>query len=111
MSSSVSSTLSASTELLAHNYTTLLPGSSGADVGSTTADQGVNKTRATTPLSASSVLSGSVSSPDGDTVEFSAEALQMLQLMGDSGSESHSSSHASQSYSAAAAYQGIDFFG
>lgn len=111
MSSSVSSTLSAGAELLAHNYSTLVPGPSGADVGSTAADQNVSKTRAATPVHSSSVVSGSVTSPDGDTVEFSAEALQLLQLMGDSGSASHSASHATQAYSAASAYQGIDFFG
>ena len=109
MSSSVSSTLSAGAQLLT-SYSNLLPGPSGSDVSSTSADQGVKQARAVSPVQ-SSVVSGSISSPDGDTVELSAEAMQMLQQMGDSGYGGASSSHAAQAYSAASAYEAIDYFG
>ena len=108
--STVSGSLSAGAQLLT-NDKLLLPGASQTDVGSATGDQGVKRAAAAAPVQASSVISGSITSPDGDTVELSAEAMQMLQQMGGMEPSSLSSSHPVQSFSAAAAYEGFDFFG
>ena len=111
MSSTISSTLSAGAQLLA-NEKLLLPGTSQPDISTGgTADHGVQKTAAVSPLQTSSVISGSITSPDGDTVELSAEAMQMLQQMGENGGFSAPASLSTHSFSAAAAYEGIDFFG
>lgn len=110
MSSTVSGSLSAGAQLLT-NEKLLLPGASQSDIGGTSGDQGVKRAAAVTPLQTSSVISGSITSPDGDTVELSAEAMQMLQQMGGMEPSSASSAHSVQSFSAAAAYEGFDFFG
>jgi len=110
MSSSVSNSLSAGAQLLANNKL-LLPGPSQSDIGTATPDQGVKKAAATLPLQASGTLSISSTSPDGDTVELSAEAMQMLQQIGHVGSSSAGSSHAVHSYSAVAAHESFDYFG
>ena len=110
MSSSVSSSLSAGAQLLA-NEKLLLPAPSQPDVGTPTPDSGVKKTQAAAPVQAGGTLSVSSTSPDGDTVELSAEAMQMLQQMGELGNSSAKSSHAVHAYSAAAAYESFDYFG
>lgn len=107
MSSNISGSLSAGAQLLT-NGQLLLPGPSQSDVGSATPDQGVKKAAAPAPLQTSSVISGSITSPDGDTVELSAEALQMLQQMG---SPDPVPSHSAHAFSAATAYESIDYFG
>lgn len=104
--SSVSSSLSAGAQLLT-NEKLLLPGASQSDVGGATPDQGVRKAAPISPQT-HAALFGSSSSPDGDTVEFSAEAMQMLQQMGGVGTTAAPVAHA---YSAPAASESIDYFG
>ena len=108
MPSSVSSTLSAGAELLTQ-YSTLLPGPSESDVSTTHPDHAVAKSHATS-LHSSETLSGSATSAHGDTVELSAEAMQMLQQLGYGTAASHESSHAQQAYATPAAYESIDVF-
>lgn len=110
MSSSVSSSLSPGAQLLAHNQH-VLPSSSQTEAGKTAGDQGVKKAAGAAPVQAGSVVSGSITSADGDTVELSAEAMQMLQQMGGSGEGGSSYSHAAHAYSGAAAHESFDYFG
>ena len=110
MSSTVAGTLSAGAQLLA-NEKLSLPGTSQPGAGSTPLDQQVKKTAATAPLQAGSVISGSITSPDGDTVELSAEAMQMLQQMGDAAHPAPIPSYAAHSFSAVPAYESFDLFG
>lgn len=110
MSANVSGALSAGAQFLA-NDRPLLPGSSQPDIGSATPDSSVRKAANIAPVQTGSTLSGSITSADGDTVELSAEALQMLQQMGEGGSFDVGPSHSAQTFSAAAAYEGFDYFG
>jgi hypothetical protein len=110
MSSTVSGPLSAGAQLLA-NEKLLLPASSQSDIGGANSEQGLKKTAAAAPLATSSQLFGPSTSPGGDTVELSAEAMHMLQQMGELGGSTSSSSHAIHSYSAPAAYESFDYLG
>jgi hypothetical protein len=110
MSSSVSSSLSAGAQLLA-NEKLLLPAPSQSDIGSANSEQGLKKTAAAAPLATSSALFGPSTSAGGDTVELSAEAMHLLQQMGELGGSSVSSSHATHSYSTTAAYESFDYLG
>lgn len=108
MPSTISGSLSAGAELLTNNQR-LLPGTTQSDIGGASSGQGISKSSAIAPLQTGSVISGSITSPDGDTVELSAEAMQMLQQMG--GTHVESSYHAAPAFSAAAAYESFDYFG
>lgn len=109
MPSSVSGSLSAGAQLLA-NDKLQLPGSSQPQTGGAALDQGVSKTTAVPSIASHGTVSASSTSADGDTVELSAEALQMLQQMGEFGTAAAHSSHPTQPY-AAAAYESFDYFG
>jgi hypothetical protein len=110
MSSSISSTLSAGAQLLS-GYSNLLPGPPETDLSGSSADAGVQRARGIQPAQGDQFASGSSNSADGDTVELSAEALQMLGQMGEGGHSYETSAHSTHPYSIAAAYQSIDVLG
>lgn len=111
MSSSVTSAMSAGAQLLANDN--LLPSNlSQSQIASATPDQLSKMAGATMALQTTNALFGDNTSPGGDTVDFSPEAMSLLQQMGGEFGNSHtSSSTALTPYASNAAFESFDLFG
>ena len=111
MSSSVSGAMSAGAQLLANDN--LLPSNlSQNQLASATPDQLAKMAGATMPLQNTNALFGDNTSPGADTVQFSPEAMSLLQQMGgDFGSSNGSSSTALTPYASNSAIDSFDLFG
>ncbi len=102
--------MSAGAQFLANDNllpSTLTPG----DIAKATPDQLAKMAGATMALQSTNALFGGTSSPDGDTVEFSPEALSLLQQMGGNFADSGgSSSTALTPYALNSAVDSFDLF-
>lgn len=109
MSSSVTNTLSAGAQFLANDH--LLPANlSQKDIENATPEQLAKMAGATLTMQTTSALFGGSTSPDGDTVEFSPEAMNLLQEKGGGFGESNGDSATTLTPSTSSALDSFDLF-
>ncbi len=110
MSSSVTSSMSAGAQFLVNENVSPSNLSQG-NLGSATPDPLSKMAGVTMPLQTTNALFEAGTSPGGDTVEFSPEAMHILQQMGGLGNTGGSSSTALTPYASHSGFESFDLFG